>query len=65
MKRRKRRNKGPVVGGVVNGGRGDTTKQGRKRQIKLDVAEMARVARQELKLPTQKEVLDIGQTKEQ
>lgn len=64
MKRRKRRNKGPVVGGMVNSGLGDTTKQGRKRQAKKDVVEMAAVARKSLKLPTPKEIRDVGQTKE-
>ncbi len=61
---RKRKQRGPVVGGMVNQGRGDTTKQGRKRRAKSDVAEMAKVARKQLKLPTGKEVQEIDRTKE-
>ncbi len=61
-------NRGPVIGGVVNGGRGDTTKQGRLRAAKRAVAEMARIgradARKKLKLPTGKEVQDVSKTKE-
>ena len=49
---------------MVNQGRGDTTKQGRKRQAKRDVAEMAKVARKELKIATPKEVMEIERTKE-
>ncbi len=68
MKQRKRKTKGPVVGSMVNGGRGDTTKQGRRQEAKRAVAEMARVgrddARKKLKLPTGKEVQDVSKTKE-
>ena len=58
------RQRHPRIGGVVNQGRGDTTKQGRKRWAKQDVAEMAKVARKQLKLPTGKEVQEIDRTKE-
>ncbi len=58
----------PVVGGVVNQGRGDMTKQGRRRTARRDAAEMARIAgadvRKALKLPTDKEVRDVSKTKE-
>ncbi len=63
-----RRNRAPVIGGIVNQGRGDTTKQGRLRAAKRAVAEMARIAgadvRKALKLPTDKEVQDVSKTKE-
>ncbi len=58
------RNRQPTVGGVVNGGQGDTTKQGRVRRARLDAAEMARIARKALKLPTGKEVREVARTKE-
>jgi hypothetical protein len=62
------RQRRPVIGGVVNRGRGDTTKQGRKRAAKHDVAEMARIARDDackkLKSPTGEEVQDVSRTKE-
>ena len=65
---RRKRQRGPVIGGVVNGGRGDTTKQGRLRTARRDAAEMARIgradARKKLKLPTGKEVQEVGCTKE-
>ena len=65
---RRNRNRAPVIGGVVNGGRGDTTKQGRRRTARRDAAEMARIAgadaRKKLKLPTGKEVQDVNKTKE-
>ncbi len=65
-KRNKQRH--PVIGGVVNGGRGDMTKQGRLRTAKRATAEMARIgradARKKLKLPTGKEVRDVNKTKE-
>ena len=52
----------------MNGGRGDTTKQGRLRAAKRAAAEMARIgradARKKLKLPTGKEVQDVSKTKE-
>ena len=51
-------------GGVVNGGQGDTTKQGRIRKAKRDAAEMSKVARKALKLPTGKEVREVARTKE-
>ncbi len=49
-----------MVGGVVGE---DTTRQGRLRKAKRDVAEMAAVARKELKLPTTEEMLDVQRTK--
>lgn len=49
---------------MVNQGRGDTTKQGRLRVAKRATAEMGKVARKQLKLPTQKEVQEVGRTKE-
>ena len=65
---RRKRQRGPVIGGVVNGGRGDMTKQGRRRTARRDAAEMARIAgadvRKALKLPTDKEVRDVSKTKE-
>ena len=65
-KRNKQRR--PVIGGVVHGGHPDTTRQGRKRAAKRSVAEMAQLgrtdARKKLKLPTGKEVQEIGRTKE-
>ena len=42
----------------------DQTKQGRKRRAKRDVAEMAKLARKDLKLPTGKEVQDVERTKQ-
>ena len=54
----------PVIGGVVHGGAPDTTRQGRKRRAKQDVTEMAKLARKKLKLPTGKEVQEVGRTKE-
>ena len=63
MKRRKRRDKNaPAIGGMEPAE--DQTKQGRKRRAKRNVAEMAKVARRELKIPTGKEVQEIGRTKE-
>ncbi len=53
---------GPVVGGSPPAE--DTTRQGRVRKARRDVAEMAKVARKELKAPTAKEVQDVGRTKE-
>jgi hypothetical protein len=64
MKQRRHKTRGPVVGGVVNQGRGDTTRQGRLRKAKADAAEMASVARKQLKLPTGREVMDVERTKE-
>ena len=58
----------PIIGGVVHGGYPDTTKQGRKRRAKQDVAEMAKLgrkdARKKLKIPTGKEVQEVDRTKE-
>ena len=65
---RRKRQRGPVVGGIVNQGRGDMTKQGRLRTAKRAAAEMAKIgradARKKLKLPTGKEVQDVSKTKE-
>lgn len=65
---KRNRQRRPVVGGVVHGGYPDTTKQGRKRAAKRDVAEMAKIARKEtrkkLKIPTGKEVQEVDRTKE-
>ena len=61
MGRKRNRQRHPTVGGVVGE---DTTKQGRRRRAKRDVAEMARVVRKGLKMPTTKEVQDVGRTKE-
>ena len=58
------RQRHPVIGGMVHGGAPDTTRQGRKRRAKQDVAEMAKIARKKLKLPTGKEVQEIDRTKE-
>ena len=53
MKRRPRRDKNaPVIGGVVNGGRGDTTRVARARLVKRLLSERVEVdARQTLVLP--------------
>ncbi|KKM62465.1 hypothetical protein LCGC14_1521400 [marine sediment metagenome] len=59
------RQRHPSIGGVVNRGQGDTTKQGRKRKAKHDVVEMNKIARQRIKIPTQKEVQEIDNTKQQ
>lgn len=58
-----RRNKQqqPTVGGVVGE---DTTKQARTRRARADAAEMARIARKGLKLPTPKETADVFRSKE-
>ncbi len=65
---KRNRQRRPVIGGVVNQGRGDMTKQGRRRTARRDAAEMARIAgadvRKALKLPTDKEVRDVSKTKE-
>lgn len=61
---KRNRQRHPRIGGIVNQGRGDKTKQGRKRRVKQDVAEMAKVARKQLKIPTGKEVQEVGRTKE-
>ena len=65
---KRNRQRRSVIGGVVNGGRGDTTKQGRLRAAKRAAVEMARIAgadvRKALKLPTDKEVRDVSKTKE-
>ncbi len=65
---KRNRQRRSVVGGVVNQGRGDVTKQGRLRAAKRAAAEMARIgradARKKLTLPTGKEVQEIGRTKE-
>ena len=61
MGRKHNKQKQPVVGGVVGE---DTTKQGRRRRAKRDVAEMAAIARKELKLPTREEMRDVQRTKE-
>ncbi len=65
---KRNRQQHPVIGGVVNQGHGDTTKQGRRRTARRDAAEMARIgradARKKLKLPTGKEVQEVDQTKE-
>ena len=61
---KRNRQRRPIIGGVVNRGQGDTTKQGRKRQTKQDVVEMAKVARKQLTIPTGKEVQEVGKTKE-
>ena len=65
---RRNRQRRPVVGGVVNQGRGDTTKQGRLQAAKRAAAEMVKIghadARKKLKIPTGKEVRDVSKTKE-
>ncbi len=61
---RRNRNRGPVVGGVVNDGHGDTTRQGRVRKAKGDAREMARMTRKALKMATPKEVMEVERTKE-
>ncbi len=65
---KRNRQQRPVVGGIVNQGHGDTTKQGRLQAAKRAAAEMARIAgadvRKALKLPTDKEVRDVSKTKE-
>ena len=61
---KRNRQRRPIIGGVVNRGQGDTTKQGRKRRAKQDVAEIAKVARKQLKLPTNQEVQNVRKTKE-
>ena len=48
---------------MVNAGLGDTTRQGRRRAAKGNVAEMAAVARRGIKLPTLREVSDVGKTR--
>lgn len=61
-KRRKRRDKSaPTIGGVVGE---DTTKQARRRRARRDAAEMTKLARKQLKIPTAKEVMEIERTKE-
>ena len=62
---KRNRQKHPVVGGVVNGGRGDTTKKGRQQAAKRDVAEMAKLVRKELTLPTSEEISKVSHTKGQ
>ena len=59
------RQRQPSIGGVVNKGQGDTTKQGRRCKAKRDVAEMMKIAGKGIKLPTQKEVQEIEKTKKQ
>ena len=61
---KRNRQRRSVVGGVVNQGRGDTTKQGRLRMAKRAAAEMGKIARKQLKLPTVKEVQEVDRTKE-
>ena len=53
MKRHPKRDKhAPVIGGVVNGGQGDTTKVARARLVKRLLSEQVEVdARQTLVLP--------------
>lgn len=62
------RHRGPVVGGVVNAGRGDATRQARNatgRRAARELREIARAAvRGRLKIPTTKEVLEVARTKE-
>jgi len=60
---KRNRQRHPVIGGSPP--LEDQTKQGRKRRTKQDVAEMAKVARKQLKIPTEKEVQEIDRTKEQ
>ena len=61
---KRNRQRRPVIGGMVNQGRGDTTKQGRLRMGKRAAAEMGKIALKQLKLPTGKEVQEVGRTKE-
>ena len=61
---KRNRQRHPRIGGVVNSGRVDTTKQGRLRAAKRATAEMRKVARKQFTLPTGKEVQDVSRTKE-
>lgn len=61
---KRNRQRRPVIGGMVRAGAPDMTRQGRKRRAKQDVVEMAKLARKKLKLPTGKEVQEVGRTKE-
>ena len=65
---KRNRQRHPRIGGMVNQGRGDTTKQGRLQAAKRAAAEMVKIgradARKKLSLPTGKEVQEIGRTKE-
>ena len=61
MGRKKNKQRQPTIGGVVGE---DTTKQGRLKKARRDVAEMAKIVRKELKTPTTEEVLRVGKTRQ-
>ena len=61
MGRKRNRQRQPVIGGVVGE---DTTKQGRRRRARQAAAELGAEARKQLKIPTTKEVAEVGRSKE-
>ncbi|KKL74118.1 hypothetical protein LCGC14_2068130, partial [marine sediment metagenome] len=58
--RKRNRQRQPRIGGVVGE---DTTKQGRRRQVKKDQDELSERARKQLKIPTTKEVIEVERSK--
>lgn len=60
---KRNRQRRPIIGGSPPPD--DQTKQGRRRRAKRDVAEMAAIARKELKLPSDKEVREVERSKEE
>ncbi len=60
MGRKRNRQRQPRIGGVVGE---DTTKQGRRRQVKKDQDELSERARKQLKIPTTKEVIEVERSK--
>lgn len=63
-----RRRSGPVIGGVVNGGLGDTTKQGRKRSAREAARMLAQLERDKrlasILLPTVAEVRESERSRQ-
>ena len=58
------RQRHPIIGGVVNQGHGDTTKQGRRDKARREAKELGKVARKQLSFPTLEEVIEVDRSKE-
>lgn len=58
------RQRHPVIGGVVNRGRGDTTRQGRRDKARREAKEFGKDVKRQLKFPTLEEVVDVAKTRE-